>query len=245
MAHCPFRDNLFCSGLSDDDRSKLCPHCVKAPFRKKDNEEERCHEIARMLPGDRGYCVVLVDGTTCTSNSLDQTTRSLTLWLPGDITNFEAIFDVEDDLTPRYRYRYLADGSYALLPLPLLRELLTSSITVGQALLRQIARTKIRQQHFVMGTYLQNARQALTFLLLFCRQYRIEGLTHQDLAYLTGLNRVTVTRTLHEIMQEESGQPVGLMDYIQLLYMGTQKEDSGDHWGRYRGQPSKAASQVM
>ena len=127
----------------------------------------------------------------------------------------------------------------------MLRELLTSSITVGQALLRQIARTKIRQQHFVMGTYLQNARQALTFLLLFCRQYRIEGLTHQDLAYLTGLNRVTVTRTLHEIMQEESGQPVGLMDYIQLLYMGTQKEDSGDHWGRYRGQPSKAASQVM
>ena len=93
-----------------------------------------------------------------------------------------------------------------------------------------------------MGTYLQNARQALTFLLLFCRQYRIEGLTPSGSGHtLPGLNRVTVTRTLHEIMQEESGQPVGLMDYIQLLYMGTQKEDSGDHWGRYRGQPSKAA----
>lgn len=218
MSLCPYQNSPFCRGLSEADKSVLCPACCTHSFKKRADAQESCRSVARELEPGITYCTIILEGIQCTNSSQNpDSPKSYLLWQPGDIMNTECIFGDYDEISMHYHRNYLADGAYALLPSSLLRRRFTENPQFAAFLFDNASHTHLRQTRFLLGTHLQNAKSALMFLLLFCQENKLSSLTHQDFAYLTGLNRTTVTKILKKILISED-LSIPLKDYILSMY---------------------------
>lgn len=215
---CPYQNSPFCRGLSAEDKQVLCPECRIFQFRRKADAQESCRAIAKQLPANVFRNVIILEGIQCTNSSQNpDSPKSYLLWQPGDIMHPEVILGAFDEIPNYYHRNYITNGAYAILPSLLLRERFLSNPQFAAFLFNSVARTHNRQTSFLLGTQLQDARSALTFLLLFCQENRLPALTHQDFAYLTGLNRTTVTKMLKKILMSENLR-ISLKDYILSMY---------------------------
>ena len=219
MSGCPYENNPFCRALSPEDRAALCGRCRVFPFKKKIDAQANCLSVSRKLPAGESFCTVVLNGMLCTNSSQNvDSPKAYLLWQPGDIMNTEFIFDsTYDDLTSSYHHNYITDGMYALLPGTVLRERFAASPAFAAFLFNSLSHTRLRQTEFLLSTQLRDAKSALIYLLLFCQEHKLPALTHQDFAYLTGLNRTTVTKMLKKILLSED-LDIPLKDYIRSMY---------------------------
>ena len=218
MSSCIYENNPFCNQLSAEDKAALCPHCRSFSFKKRADAQASCKAIADTLPPNVNRCVIILQGLLCTNSSKNaDDPKVFLLWRPGDIMRSELIFDIYDDLSPLYHSNYMLDGAYAIFPAQVLKTLFLKSPNFAAQLFQSVAKTRLRQTSFLFGTRLEDAKSSLMYLLLFCQENHIPALTHQDFAYLTGLNRTTVTKTLKQILISED-LSIPLKDYIRSMY---------------------------
>ena len=218
MDRCKYENSPFCSSLSPEDRAAICPHCRPFAFKRHADAQASCKAVASTLEPNVPRCVVILEGLLCTNSSKNaEDPKIFLLWQPGDIMRAEQIFDIVDELAPLYHSNYIQDGAYAILPAAAMRERFMDNADFAARLFQIVAKTRLRQTSFLFGTQLQDARSALMYLLLFCQENDIPALTHQDFAYLTGLNRTTVTKTLKQILAQED-LSIPLKDYIRSMY---------------------------
>lgn len=217
---CPYSKNPFCSSLNVADRSELCENCHQFPFHKNQNAEEKQKEIIReMSLKPSTYCTLILSGCVCTSKSASTLTRhALVLWEAGDIMHTQAIFGDGESMYEFWHYRFITDGCCAIFNADVLKKLFLSSVTFSTALFSSVTKTQERQTQFLLGTQLQYAREAIKFVLIYCKQNHYPPLTHEQIAYLCGLDRTTVTKMLKKIMQEDN-LDISLHEYMKNMYI--------------------------
>ena len=218
MDRCKYENSPFCSSLSPEDRAAICPHCRPFAFKRHADAQASCKAVASTLEPNVPRCVVILEGLLCTNSSRNaEDPKVFLLWQPGDIMRAELVFDIVDDLSPLYHSNYMLDGAYALFPAQVFKDRFMTHPDFAAHLFKSVTKTRLRQTSFLFGTRLQDAKSALMYLLLFCEENGMPALTHQDFAYLTGLNRTTVTKTLKQILAGEN-LSISLKDYIRSMY---------------------------
>lgn len=89
----------------------------------------------------------------------------------------------------------------ALLPTDQLRKLFFERPTVAKALYMNLAVLDNRKSFYRMMVQLDTAYNAVLYTMLYLEKRGISQPTHEELAFLTGLNRVTVSRAMKEILR--------------------------------------------
>ncbi|MCC8045143.1 MAG: hypothetical protein LIP12_06545 [Clostridiales bacterium] len=217
---CPYIKNPFCSSLSVFDRRALCPNCHLFKFKKNQDVDEMHKEMHRKMDSLKPfeYVTLMIKGCICTSKSADYMPKqAFLLWEKGDIIHAENIMPESDPLIEIWRYYILTEGCFAAFEAKIIKDLFLHSSTFSVAVFKSVIKTREGQSKFLLGTQLQNARQAIMFVLIYGKENHYPPLSHQQIAYLCGLDRTTVTKTMKKIMQEED-LDISLQEYIKKIY---------------------------
>ncbi len=217
---CPYLKNPFCSSLSVSDRRHLCPNCHLFNFKKNQDINEIRREMHREMSSLQPfqYVTLMIKGCMCTSKSAEDMPRqAFLLWEKGDILHAENIIPEPDPLLEIWHYFTLTDGCFAVFESRVIKELFLHSSTFSSTVFTSVIKTRERQSKFLLGTQLQNARQAIKFVLIYGNENHYPPLSHRQIAYLCGLDRTTVTKTLKKIMREEE-LDISLQEYIKKIY---------------------------
>lgn len=191
----PCGGNDFCNTLADGDRQSLCAICTLRSFEK--GEELRSELF-------HNHLMLLLDGVMATVKS---TTGQLQyIYLPVDIFASEYLFC--SDLITMGDYglmRALRPLRTAFFPAAALRELFMSRSDVAKALYANLSTLYNQKCFYRLMVEMDDAYHAVHYMLLYLQKHGIEPPpTHEELAFMTGLNRVTVSRTLKEIYRNET-----------------------------------------
>lgn len=164
------------------------------------------------------YVTLMIKGCICTSKSADYMPKqAFLLWEKGDIIHAENIMPESDPLIEIWRYYILTEGCFAAFEAKIIKDLFLHSSTFSVAVFKSVIKTREGQSKFLLGTQLQNARQAIKFVLIYGNENHYPPLSHWQIAYLCGLDRTTVTKTLKKIMREED-LDISLQEYIKKIY---------------------------
>lgn len=190
-------NNAFCGKLDPELRRELCKRCVKTTLAA--NSSVSLNHESFVLPL-RGLCCmtggdrvisILPQGDFAFSPSLD----------PESWREFEG-YSVNKSVERKYlessRLAAITNTECAMFREEYVRELWVNS-DFTRALLANWLRGIQHLILFDLEIYRADAYHAVRYTLMFARSQGLRGLTHAQIAFLTGLGRSTVTRVMQEL----------------------------------------------
>lgn len=192
-------NNSFCRTLKPETRERLCARCMISTLAE-----------GTSLKGKFKHPMILLDGLL----SVRFFDRPNTILVPGDMTltpDFTPPAAADIVLTEAEWADYYAGQSHhcvtpitlAYLPTDLVKELLETSVDFTRAVLDRYLFIQTQFSLYQAYLYHYNAYEAVRYVLRLTRAHGVTGLTHAQIDYLSGRNRTTVTKILHEIALAE------------------------------------------
>lgn len=191
-------ENLFCGRLPRDLCDRLCKHCIKTTYAE-----------GTALRIDMNHPWLLLEGMVYATIR----NKPMTIITPGDFIltprfrpetpGILALSDSEvNDYYSNTRYVCLTPTLIATYSTKIIFALL-EDVRFARAVLDSINNEQAQMAYYQSSLYHGSAYEAVRYILKLARAYHIEGLTHAQLALLSGRNRTTVTQKYHEIALAE------------------------------------------
>lgn len=198
MTHCA--QNAFCCSLDEETRQRLCEHCMVASFGQ-----------GSQYKGNFKSPQLLLEGAICVM----QNNRPNAIIVPGDfllVPEFSpsgpypyAVSETEEqDAYHHQTWHFIVPSKMAFFPSDLVRKLMDAT-DFDKALINSLLRVQTQLSYYNKALYHSNAYDAVRYGLKLASVYHLGSLTHEEFALITGRNRTTVTKILHEIAQKEPG----------------------------------------
>lgn len=191
-------DNPFCSHLPDDVRARLCSACVKVPYVAGAIDRHPYQQAMLVAEGlvitrNSGKSgAALIPGSFSLTPKLGPTPRD-----PAGLSETELGLNGSD-----FEWRCYGPTSIAYFPDSLINELLDTQ-PFCRMVLDSHLRIQLASSTMEMSLYHGTAYEAVRYVMRLLKANRITGLTHEQIAEISGRSRVTVTRTIHEIALAE------------------------------------------
>lgn len=192
------QDNPFCCKLHPDVRQRLCKHCIKTSFAARSK-----------MHIDFEHPFLVLEGVICA------TTRGKVgvILSPGDLLlppSFRPAAPLSQPLSERemekeiisYGYYFPTPVTVATFSQRVIRQLMDDARFVRQ-LLDSVLHIQTEETVCQTHLYHGSALDAVKYILRVARAYDLGKLTHDQIAFLSGRSRVTVTKTMHEIALSE------------------------------------------
>ncbi|MBS5450645.1 MAG: cyclic nucleotide-binding domain-containing protein [Coriobacteriia bacterium] len=189
----PCCDNRFCRSLEDADRAELCRICARSHFEKD-----------ALLPQEpfEAHLMLIVSGALTTIKAANG--KMQYLYCSGDIIGHEYLFNERRIKYTGYGLlQAFRDLEVAWFPTMRLRELFYERPGIARALYMNVSVMDNRKAYYRIMVSLEDAYHAVLYMMLYLQRRGISTPSHAELAFLCGLNRVTVTRVLKEILRSE------------------------------------------
>ena len=185
--------NAFCDSLSCDDRAILCTHCRICNYKKGDIIE----------PGVfRNHIALVLDGVLATLKSTNGKLQYI--YTPCDIFSHESLFNRDmleyEDFGIVQAFRPL---TVAFLNADDVRFAFMSRPAIARALYSNLSALYNEKCFYRLMVEMDDAYHRVLYMTLYLQQHGIEPPTQEELALMTGLNRVTVGRMLKQIYRNE------------------------------------------
>jgi hypothetical protein len=188
------RENHFCKSLSHDLRERLCKHCIKTTYAKNS-----------VLKVDMNHPWLLLEGIVCATVSK----RPMTIITPGDMLltprfrpAMPGILAMDDNDFELYysntRYECVTPILAATYSTKIMYDLLEDA-RFARMVLDSTLNIQMQVLAYQSFLYHNSAYEAVRYILKLARAYHIQGLTHAQIAHLSGRNRTTVTKVIHEL----------------------------------------------
>lgn len=199
-------NNRFCQSIAPEERKRLCAICRRETF--------RCGQAVPPSKVENNVMIVL-DGAFATVKAADG--KMQYLHTACDIFAHEYLFNDK-------HIKYSDFGTLQIVrPLAVaffqryrLRELFMECPTIARALFMNLSVLDNRKSFFRMMVQLEDAYHAVIYMLLLLEKRGFEPPpTQSELAFFTGLNRVTVSRCLTRLFREE--QYDSLRQYMESV----------------------------
>lgn len=206
QAYC---ENRFCASLDEDDRAALCPLCTLSRY-----------EQGSQISNDMFHrnVMLIIEGVLGTIKTTSGKLQYV--YTPCDIFAHEYLFN---DSPIKYEgyglMQALRPLTVAFFPVRKLRRLFVERPGIARALYVNLSTLYNNKCFYRLMVEMDDPRHAVQYMLLYLQQKGIEPPpTHEELAFMTGHNRVTVTRAFKEICR--SGLHEKLFDYMQATLNG-------------------------
>lgn len=191
---CDSCTNSFCKSLSPESRAKIFKmrRWVNYPYKKE-----------QIVFFGNGNMLILESGALMTIRSTSEGKKQgIDILKAGDLLGIVQLFnkDYEDTIS----VLPLSSVYGCMIPIDGMEQLIRENHDISNAVIAHCARRFIRViQHLSVHSF-GTSRDKLDYALYkTTNDSDIKQLTHEELAILSGLNRVTVTRTIREINDYE------------------------------------------
>lgn len=191
-ASCANCTNPFCRSLSERSRQRLFESKIWINYSSKDDQPFFL-ENRQILILERGAIIGY-------RSSIDVKMQSITLIRPGDLLGIVSLFsDVQRE---SFSISPLTDSAGCMIPLRTMEQLIVEEPDICQATMRQYSSRYSRVVDSFINKTLGSSEQRVEYALKACSDIGIQYVTHENLALLSGLNRVTVTKTLGRLYRK-------------------------------------------
>lgn len=182
--------NQFCNSLGEKTRCRLCDKAVITKQKRKQDS----------LANRINYLEIVVQGVLIVSSLADNDSpKSFELMGSGDLFGVINVFD--PDAPTEYRSVALTDVVKCKLPASLIKELFYTDSQFSQALMQNLThRLNFNNTYWMKMNSLNTINKI--FYLADCLAdmgININDLTHEDIATIISMTRVTVTRTMKHL----------------------------------------------
>ncbi len=186
---CACGGNRFCNSLEAESRQALCSMCAIRSFGKGDQlDTTRFH----------GHIMLILDGLMTTVKSTSG--KMQYLYTPCDVFAHEYLFNSQTLPYEQFGLiRALRPLTAAFFPAQRLQQLFLTRPDVSRALYVNLSTMYNQKCFYRLMVEMDDARHAVQYMLPYLAERGVEQPTHEELAFMTGLNRVTVTRALKDI----------------------------------------------
>lgn len=184
--------NRFCASIPEEPRSGLCARCAKKSFAKGALLDQGIYEK---------YMTLILEGAIAFVKA--STGKMQVLNTAFDLLSSEYLFNdkhiIYSDIGQIVAFR---DTTVAMLPLETLRDAFMKHPTVAKAMYMNLSVIDNRKAFYRLMVQMDDAYHAVLYMMLYMRKRGLSAPTHEELAFLTGLNRVTVTRAVGKILKD-------------------------------------------
>ena len=204
----PCYENRFCASLPTEDREALCAICTKKSYARNE-------EVRQELIMGAGHMLLILDGAIATIKSSNGKIQYL--HTASDVFGAEVLFNANPLSHANFGIiRAFRQTEVALLPTEQLRQLFMERPAIAKALYMNLATLDNRKSFYRMMVQLDDAYHAVLYMMLYLKKRGLEQPTHEELAFLTGLNRVTVSRVMKDILRGKDYESLDdfMSDYI-------------------------------
>lgn len=178
--------NAFCITLSETTRQQLCRASLQMHLKAKQELvfQVSYEQVAIIVDGVVVSLFVTEDGKQKTSELL----------IPGDILQTETNYMLA-----------LTEAWLCLVPVDAFRTIYLQHQDFAQAMLKCMRERFRRSLNHLMLLQSSTSKEKVSIVLDFLKKAGVDtsSLTHEDLAMLADLNRVTVTRAIKDIVYEK------------------------------------------
>lgn len=186
--------NRFCSSVPLEDREKLCAICRKQKIVR-----------GQLLPNEhyqREMSLVLSGGIVTVKNHGDKVQF---LYTESDIIGSDSFMRKSAPVPYDFsgRVEVFKDGEIACFPFRELERLFLTRPLIAKALFLNLSTVDTRRSFYTIEVLLSDAYHAVLYMMLYAEKHGLGKLTHEELAFLTNLSRVTVTKALGKIARTE------------------------------------------
>lgn len=179
------QDNAFCSTLTETTRHRFCRVCVHMHLKPKQELifKEYSEQVAIIVDGVVISIFVTEDGRQKTSELL----------ISGDTFETEMNYMLA-----------LTEAKLCLCPVEVFKTFYLGYPDFTQSILTSVSSRSRRSLKYLLQLQNSNSEEKVRIVLEFLKNSGIDSssLTHEDLALLADLNRVTVTRAIKRIIYE-------------------------------------------
>ena len=102
------------------------------------------------------------------------------------------------------RIEAFRDTEVAVLPLSVLRKAFMEHPNIAKAMYMNLSVMDNRKAFYRLMVQMEDSYHAVLYMMLYLKKRNLAAPTHEELAFLTGLNRVTVTRAVGKILKNET-----------------------------------------
>lgn len=187
---CDSCTNSFCQSLSPESRAKIFKMCrwVNYPYKKE-----------QIVFFGNGNLLILESGALMTIRSTPEGKKQgIDILKAGDLLGIVQLFNKEYEDT--ISVLPLSSVCGCMLPIEGIEQLIRENHDISNAIIAHLSRRFVRVIHHLSVHSFGTSKDKLDYALYKTTNDRdIKHLTHEELAILSGLNRVTVTRTIREI----------------------------------------------
>lgn len=184
--------NPFCGSLGERSRKRLFDSKIWVNYSSKDDQPFFL-ENRQILILEKGAIIGY-------RSNIDVKLQSIALIQPGDLLGIVSLFASGD--RESFSISPLTDSAGCMIPLRTMENLITEEQDICAATLRQYSSRYSRVVDSFVNKTLGSSEQRVEYALKQLHDIGIQYVTHENLALLSGLNRVTVTKTLGRIYRK-------------------------------------------
>ncbi|UWG96700.1 Crp/Fnr family transcriptional regulator [Dehalobacter sp. DCM] len=186
-------NNGFCCNLQEDFRNRLCKACFRLSLKPKQELlfDHSTKQVAIINEGVVISLFLLEDGRQ----------KSAELLKAGDLLGAYSLFQ-ENNSQTGYMLS-LTNVGLCMFPAEVFETFFQQSPEFSKTVLRSLSDRFHKSLNHLLQMQISNSEDKIRYVLDFLKEAGIDPsyLTHEDLALLSDLNRVTVTRAIKVINQ--------------------------------------------
>ena len=184
---CASCQNGFCTSLLPQTREAICRSKIWVNYSRK-NQQAFFLENKQILILESG-CII---ATRADEGARQQ---SVDLLGPGDLLGIVNVFNSQSK-REYFQILPLTECTGCMLPIRTMEELILEHKDLCKVFITQLAGRFSRVVDNMMDKTLDTAQDRVVYAQALLRQHGVMKYSHEDLALLSGLNRITVTRIL-------------------------------------------------
>ena len=189
---CASCTNPFCQSLCERSRKRIFEAKTWVTYSSKEDQPFFL-ENRQILILEQGAIIAY-------RSNVDVKMQSITLVRPGDLLGIVGMFSNKQ--RDHFSIAPLADSAGCMLPLRVMEQLVQEEPDICVAVMRQYSDRYSRVVDGFINKTMGTSEQRVEYSLQSLREIGIQYVTHEHLALLSGLNRVTVTRALGRIYRK-------------------------------------------
>lgn len=184
--------NSFCASLSESSREKIFKKKYWHVYTKK-NQQLFYLENRQVLIIETGVLIPFRTDEIVKHQSID-------VLGPGDLLGIVNLFKRDD--RDCFSVLPLTSCTGCLIPTAAMEQLAMENPDISRAIIAEYSLRYSRLVDNLTNKTLSGSKERLAHALHLLEEKGISHASHEDLALLSGLNRVTVTRTIHQLNKQ-------------------------------------------
>lgn len=185
--------NSFCNGLEPETRQLLCSNrvVIKQKFKQVVLNNQNDAQVGIMIEGMLLVYNLFEDGTEI----------PVILEQSGDVIAIPQLFrEAGYNGNEDYCIFALSDVKICTFPANFIKSLILKDSVFALKLLENLSKQFMRNNSFWLNMHSKSAEEKVIYVLNLLKDsgINVNSLTQEEIALISGVNRVTVTRTMHK-----------------------------------------------